>query len=464
MSENVWVTTGIGGRTLDRMRTYALLLCGLPMFLACEPAPDTVGPTDGGIVNRCPAPPPGIKTHTGNITADETWGPGYHNVDFDVSIRSGATLTIEPCAIVRVIGSRGLNVGFSTSDKGNLVAKGLADKPILFEGQSGKWGGILVNPPGKADLAYVVIKDGGDPAASRGGGALHLLGDGTQPLQEIATVDHVTIQGAPKYGVILETKAGFASTSRDLVIEGSGNTPMRVSTAAMGTIPTGKYTGNAIDGIRLYSDLIVADVTMHDRGVPYVPGGDGQFPEISVVGTTTTVAMLTIEAGVTIKFSKHASSGLHIQRSSTDAPSTGALQVLGTADKPVVFTSNEAAPAPGDWLGIMLRGVPDPRTKINFARVEFAGGDTGTRNFSCGTPPSADPSSNEAAIQIYGQPTSPFVTNTIMTKSAANGIERGWQGTPVDFLATNTFDGIQYCRQTFPRPASGPCPDPIPCD
>jgi hypothetical protein len=232
----------------------------------------------------------------------------------------------------------------------------------------------------------------------------------------------------------------------------------------VGTIPIGKYTGNAIDAIRMYGDIIDADVVMHDRGVPYAPGNDGQFPEISVVGKAGAPAMLTIEAGVTIKFSKHASSGLHIQRFSGTEPSTGALRVQGTADKPVVFTSNEAAPAPGDWLGIMLRGIPDTRTKIEYARVEYAGGDTGTRNFSCGTEPRTDKASNEAAIQIYGQPATAFVTNTTISKSAANAFERGWTGTPVDFLATNTLSEIAYCKQTFPRPTTGACPDPAPCE
>lgn len=446
---------------------------------ACEDSTSGGGPVppggDGGpgtdtgidppIVNNCPAPTGEPIKHQGNIEADETWAAGVHEVVFTLSIR-GATLTLAPCAIVRTVPGRDIGVGFQGHTAGKLVAKGEPDKPIIFEAQDAakKWGGILVNPLGSADLAYVQIKDGGDKAASRGGAALHILGDGTKPLQKIATVDHVTIEGSPKYGAILETSGGFTDASRDLVIKGSGETAMRVSARAVGTVPTGKYTGNAIDAIRMYNDIIDVDVTMRDRGVPYEPGNDGQFPEISVVGTAAAPALLTIEAGVTIKFTKHPSSGLHVQRFSGTDPSTGALRVLGTADKPVVFTSNEKAPAPGDWLGIMLRGVPDPRTKIEFARVEYAGGDTGTRGFSCGTEPRTDKASNEAAIQIYGQPASSFVTNTTISKSAANAFERGWSGTPVDFLATNILTEIAYCKQTFPRPTAGACPDPAPCE
>ncbi|HVH44587.1 MAG TPA: hypothetical protein VM925_19670, partial [Labilithrix sp.] len=187
------------------------------------------------------------------------------------------------------------------------------------------------------------------------------------------------------------------------------------------------------------------------------------FNEMSVQGANGTAPILTIEAGVVMKFGK-VTSGLFIERASTTNPARGALRVLGTAAKPVVFTSNEATPAAGDWTGIHFRGVPNPQSKIDFARVEYAGADTGTRGFSCGTPPSSDPGSNEAAIAIFGQPSSAFVTNTVISHSAANGIERAWDGTVVDFVATNTFTNVAFCKQTYPRDPGGSCPVPAPCD
>ena len=56
------------------------------------------------------------------------------------------------------------------------------------------------------------------------------------------------------------------------------------------------------------------------------------------------------------------------------------------------------------------------------------------------------------------------MTNTVILKSAANGIERAWTGAVLDFLASNTFTDITYCRQTFPKPTAGACADPAPCD
>lgn len=422
-------------------------------------------PDDGGPVpSRCPTPTGAPIKHDKQIDVDETWGAGLHELAFDVSVRKNATLTIEPCAVIRVVASRGLAVGTgNVGDGGKLVALGKADLPIVIEGKDGaRWTNILVNPMGTANLAYVTIRNAGE-RSSRGGAGLHLVGDGTKPMQELATVDHVTIEDTLRYGAVLEARAGFTAASRDLVVKGAGDMALRVSAAALGTIPTGTYTGNKTDAIRIYSEIIDADVTLRNRGVPYVVGGDGQFNELSVMGKDGTAPVLTIEAGVVMKFGK-VNSGLFVDRFTGTTAARGVLRVLGTAANPVVFTSNEPTPAPGDWTGIHFRMVPSSQNKIDHARIEYAGADTGVRNFSCGTPPSPDPASNEAAIAILGQPANAFVTNTTIVNSAANGIERGWIGTPVDFVSTNTFTQVAWCKQTFPRPAAGPCPDPAPCD
>lgn len=424
---------------------------------------------DGGApVARCATPSGAAVAHDKTIDADETWAAGFHEVTFDVAIRKNATLTLAPCAVVRIVAGRGISVGSGNpGDGGKIIAQGSAEQPIVIEGKDGaRWNNLLVTANGRADLAYTTFKNGGGPYA-RAGGTLHLYGDQYQPIQPLAKIDHVTIEGSGKYGAVLEGRGAFAEGSQELVVLGSGDMALRVTAPAVGTVPTGKYTGNATDAIRLLGsgsyDIIDADVTIHDRGVPYVVGGDGAFNEMSVQGVDGTAPVLTIEAGVTLKFGK-SSSGLFIDRASTPNPARGVLRALGTAARPVVFTSNEPSPAAGDWTGIHFRGVPNAQSKIDHARVEFAGADTGTSGFSCGTPPSPNPVSNEAAIAIFGKPTSALVTNTVIFQSAANGIERAWTGDAVDHLATNTFTNVAWCKQTYPRPTTGSCPAPAPCD
>lgn len=404
--------------------------------------------------------------HSGNIIANETWAAGVHEVRSTITIRGNATLTVEPCALVKVVANQAIRVGTgNVGDGGTLVAKGTADRPIRIEAVADAWGDILVSSQGRADLAYVEIVGGGSMAGSRAGATLHLFGDQTQPLQALAKVNNVTIEGSAKYGVITEGHGGFDSASDALTIRRSAQMPFFVTAPSLGTIPNGTYTGNTTDAIRVSGtgayEAIDKDVTIRERGVPYVIGGEGRFGELSVVGAMGTVPVLTIEAGVTIRFIKNG--GLYIERATGTFAAKGALVIKGTAAKPVVLTSAEPAPAAGNWIGVWFGGKPAPANSVEYARIEYAGGATGTVNFSCGTPPRTDSARNEAAVLILGEPTTAFIKNTTIAKSAANGIERGWWGGPTSFLPTNTFTDVAYCQETYPRDSSGGCPMTVPC-
>ena len=103
-------------------------------------------------------------------------------------------------------------------------------------------------------------------------------------------------------------------------------------------------------------------------------------------------ATLTIEAGTTIKGDKLTKGTLIVTRGSK-------IIADGTADQPIVFTSNESAPTYGDWGGIIILG--NGTTNISFqgqagcgeieGGVNNANGD-GTYGGACGggTPNAAD--------------------------------------------------------------------------
>jgi hypothetical protein len=212
---------------------------------------------------------------------------------------------------------------------------------------------------------------------------------------------------------------------------------------------------------RLYQQ-ISEDLTMHDRGVPYLIGGDGAFGDIYLQALPGGAPpLLTIEPGVTLKFAQ-AGRLLVDAASHEEEPAQGALRAVGTPEKPITFTSAEATPNPGDWVGIVFNGTTDPRSSIDHAVIAYAGGDTGIVGFSCGTPDHG--LSIEAAVIIRGIPPGQFITNSTISHSAINGIERAWTGAGTDFRPTNTFEGITHCVQTYPRPVEGSCDDPPPCD
>jgi hypothetical protein len=421
---------------------------------------------DGGVVVDCAKPTGGPTEHQGTIGADETWtaDKSPHVVVNDVAIT--AKLTIEPCAEVLLGSTRSLSVGVT----GSLVAEGSATKPIHIGARdpAKPFARIWASGGGTIRLAYATVDGGGDPENSivDVAGMLHLQGvDQYQPTQPTLFVDHVTIAGSKSNGINMLDGAGFAPGSQELTVKGSAQYPVGMWARALGGLPSGKYSGNAHDEILLDggggSHAIHEDTTMHNRGVPYRVGNSlsGNNAVLMVerqAPSSPGLATLTIEAGVKVRMKKYGT--VYVQRFTGDAPAQGALVVNGTAAEPVVFTSAEATPAAGDWYGIWFGLVPAANNKFDHARVEFAGATSGSGSNAC-NPPTLD-----AAIRIFGLPSSAFVTNTEIVNSARHGIDRGWASdTKTDFIATNTFTNVAGCKQTYPRDTNGSCPSVVPC-
>ncbi len=128
-----------------------------------------------------------------------------------------------------------------------------------------------------------------------------------------------------------------------------------------------------------------------------------------------------------------------------------------------VFTSSAASPAPGDWTGIQFLDVPSPASVVDHAQVMYAGDDYQSAGSACGVDGSGAHDSY-AAISFAERPAMALVTNTTIAHSLHNGIDRVWNGAPLDFAPTNTFTSNAGCAQSFPVPSSNVCPQPVPCD
>lgn len=82
----------------------------------------------------------------------------------------------------------------------------------------------------------------------------------------------------------------------------------------------------------------------------------------------TNNSVLSIEAGTTIKFAK----GVKLDVSYSSA-ATGKIIALGTEKDPILFTSQAAVKAKGDWDGLWLyEGADD--SKFSYCKFEYAGG------------------------------------------------------------------------------------------
>jgi archaellum component FlaG (FlaF/FlaG flagellin family) len=149
--------------------------------------------------------------------------------------------------------------------------------------------------------------------------------------------------------------------------------------------------------------------------IPYVISNN-----ITVKGTDGAdgVTTLTIEPGVVVKL--NSSRYINIGASSGDP---GALIAQGTSENQILFTSNQANPAPGDWNYIRFYNTADDDTTVmEHCVVEYGGYGSG-------------------ALYLYNA--SPKIQNNTIRNSKTAGIYASGGGTSTATISCNTFTGNQ---------------------
>ena len=442
------------------------------LSLACSSASNPTAPaSDGGaltpdgggapeeagtVPSTCAAATKGPTTHGGSVMTDETWtaDASPHILPYDTGIY--AKVTLEPCAIVLIAPKAQVTVRPS----GALVGEGTASTRISIRARDeGKPFSNIRNVGGAVQLTYATIEGGGDPLSTQPYLTGMLVGQVNDLAKPDFALKNVIVRGSMSNGIVLTGDGHFSDDSGDLTVTGSAQFPISTFPRAVGSIPSGTFTGNAHDQILLPGsggpEDIITDQTMHNRGVPYQVGSPNDSGQLRVAKGSGAVATLTIEAGVTVRFKK--GGVFEIDSTSSALPATGALIAHGTAANPITFTSAEAAPAPADWLGLTFGGVPDARDVADHIVVEYAGLPSSGGSLSCAL------GMREHAVHFSGgQPASAFITRSTIAHST-NGINSGWRGTPVDFTLTNTFDDVPGCKLTNPPDANNSCAGRPPC-
>lgn len=405
----------------------------------------------------CGQPNGTVVTHSADVTANESWaGNGVtHRVPNSISIRGTATVTVEPCAIVAL----GQGVSITVRDNAKLVSAGTsATSSVVFRRDNANqpWGALRgFTPTSLIDLTWTRLE---------GGGAFGGLNDPTiavigvgygSPTAAVLRTDNVTIQGSQGVGVNLDANAAFTADSRQLQITASGGRPVHTTMMALGSLPTGSYTGNATDEILIHGPNanVFADMTVQEFGVPI------RIPFTSLyIGPTppaTAPVTLTVRPGVTFRFPRVGGQpGARMTFGSNgNAPNNlvGVLNAVGTAAKPIVFTSGEANPAPGDWVGIWLNTANGSR--LDYVQITYAGAPNGIQSNNCRPANTQD----QAALLVGSfsnqyVPPSNLITNSLIANSAYCGINAMWLAAThnaPDLTATNLFQNNARCRQTF---------------
>ncbi|MBU0679888.1 MAG: hypothetical protein KKD73_00550, partial [Proteobacteria bacterium] len=150
----------------------------------------------------------------------------------------------------------------------------------------------------------------------------------------------------------------------------SGNTincnpayPSKIPANDVGRVLASTLTNTAGNYLNVNTGIITTDATwpaklpLHILGNITVQGVDGAD------GITT----LTIEPGVEVRFNLYTQL---IIGASSGAP--GSLVAQGTIGNPILFTSNQVTPAPGNWYGVRFHATSPTSSILENAIVEYA--------------------------------------------------------------------------------------------
>ncbi|PIQ85951.1 MAG: hypothetical protein COV74_06685 [Candidatus Omnitrophica bacterium CG11_big_fil_rev_8_21_14_0_20_45_26] len=222
------------------------------------------------------------------------------------------------------------------------------------------------------------------------------LGNGMS-IRGIGTVNNCVIQHNSNAGLkILGGAPGIQNTSFLNNEAVAVSAPSMLETRNFGTGNT--YTGNVPDAIEWTNTSLTEvkiSMTLNNQGVPYIANGSidvGEFPN---------PITFTIHPGVEIRFNPQQNLRLGV---GTTYASHFIAQ--GTAQDPIIFTSNAAQPQKGDWQGVRFSGTTTNLT-LDHVVIEYG----------------QDPN-----FEMY-QPVNFSITNSIFRYALGRGIVLRGNGT-----------------------------------
>ena len=357
-----------------------------------------------------------VLDHCGPISSDEEWLAGYvHRVTCNVTVNSGITLTIQGGAIVKVLPAYAIIV------YGYLSAPGTRENPIYITSYAddsmggdtngdgnasypapGDWGHITING-GSASFNYTTIRYGGYGSGASGS----LSGINGADL----ALDHSTVSFSSDYGIELNGTSGSLNLSFSMVDNNIHGGVLSVYKAYnyfySVSISDSSFNNNGSYALELYalrSPVITNNTFVGNQFVAKVGMTGGNLTTIGNSGSENTHNVIWISGSISEDTTFSSLSGLvyGLRNFTADAlvtidggsiiklvvPNTynfnASLNILGTASKPVIFTSekdddiggdsngdgNASYPAPGDWGHITIDGGS---ASFNYTTIRYGG-------------------------------------------------------------------------------------------
>ncbi|SHL32617.1 Right handed beta helix region [Desulfatibacillum alkenivorans DSM 16219] len=370
---------------------------------------------------------------SGYINSDTTWttaGSPYilsGTVYVSHSTKAGPTATLTIEAGVEVLFESGayLAIGRYSSGyyHGALQVNGTEAQPVLFSSNAaepapGDWKSVRFTRYTTADSIV-------DHAVFEYGGAAY---DG---MVYCATANpaftNCIFRNSASNGLYADSASQPALT--DCAFTDNAEGAAYIYPNATGAVTGCAGTGNGVNGIRVYGAHMTESLVWHDQDLPFVLEGN---VVVRYSQKNTDPAVLTIEPGVEVLVcpgygitAGYYSSGKYY----------GAIYAVGTAQKPITFTSYAETPSPGDWKGLYFHFACDgASTALDYCNISY-GGLTYNAN-------------------IYVDRCEPAVTNCSITRSSEYGIRLSDDITPViedNVLSYNESSAVH----TFPTGVGG---------
>jgi hypothetical protein len=321
------------------------------------------------------------STLSGTIASDITLAAidSPHIVTGDVRIENGATVTLEPGAVVMFAGSTNRRIDVGVNSAGALTANGgepgLGDQIVFTRLQDVggpapsshyrglRFGANIISAP--TMLRNVVLEFGGRHNTDTDRGAVEVL-SGSAP-----DIQRSIIRESLNYGLFARSGAGSDTTDwfADNQLTANGRSPISIGSDDVSTLGMNlDLSGNGADRVFVRGSTVArVDATWANYGVPfYLSGG------ILVRGGST----MTVAPGTEMRFAS--GRGLQVSTGSEE----GTLVAAGTPEKPI-----RMIPDIWTWDGVRLAGLIQAGTVLRNVRLEnFDGTVSGVRIDASGNP------------------------------------------------------------------------------
>lgn len=444
------------------------------------PPPTTILVRDGGSVLRAPVHPavgcPAVSPrsswgpgtlHGATVSGRESWSRegSPHRIPNGVHVIAGATLHVEPCAVLLVGPAQEIVV----QDDARLDAIGSPEAPILFDSAGdrpapGDWVGIEIRAralPGTR-FARATVRNAGAPPSRRGDPPAAIRSRASSGLD----FEALSVEKSAGWGVAALGESGFARSASDLRIAGAeGPGAVYIDDVdQVRTLPTVQFAANAVNDVFVAAHLR----TLRSDGTWRALGANARYrirksSRIMVEGPDA--PRLVIAPGATLAFEEDAELDV-----GWSAP--GALFADGGDDaRRVVFTSAEGPEGPARWVGVLFGERTDTaRSALRYTRIEGAGARATGDFVTCQGPDGARLEPN-GMVFFQGVRAAGLVTQTEFRRGPREGVAIFVAGdstvTAEDFTASSRGNifvhaGVRCTQST--APTNGRCPPTPRCD